>query len=72
MTVITCMRCDREFDPEQPYRMRGLVPDYWGSRDDRWVCPYCTTQQERHNIRVTMVRIPEPPYVFGYLAGSWH
>lgn len=72
MNVITCVRCDREFDPGQPCRIQGLVTDYWGSGDDGWVCPYCTTQRERHNIRVTLTRASQPPYEFGYLAGSWH
>lgn len=72
MSIITCKRCDREFDPERPWEVRELVTNYWGSGDNRWVCPHCTTQQERHNIRVTLVRISQPPYAFGYLAGSWH
>lgn len=72
MGSIECKRCDQEFDPERHWETLGMVTDYWGSDDGRWVCPRCTTQQERHNIRVTLVRASEPPYAYGYLAGSWH
>lgn len=70
--TITCQRCGREFDPARPYTVRGLVTDYWGSGNGHWACPDCTTQRERHNIRVTLAYSSGPPYTFGYLAGSWH
>lgn len=73
MRIIACRRCDRELDPERPWETRGLVTNYWGRFEDGgWVCPHCTTEKERHNLRVTVVRTIQHPYAFGYVAGSWH